>query len=258
MVSQVFESKTVLVMGGTSGIGLATAKAFGAHGATVILASRNRGNGLQAQEALRAFGIEAAFFPCDVSDSCAVETLLDFTVERFGKLDCAVNSAACDFRFSRAHEMSNREVSDLLAVDVQGLFSCMRAEIRAMLPQRRGTIVNVASITGLSGTSSAALYSAGKHAVIGLTRSTAKEYIADGIRINCVCPGVTDTPRQDRRTARLDEVERLQQQRALAQEIPIGRPASADEIANAILWLSSPQSSYVVGHDLVIDGGLSA
>jgi NAD(P)-dependent dehydrogenase (short-subunit alcohol dehydrogenase family) len=104
----------------------------------------------------------------------------------------------------------------------------------------------------------AALYSASKHAVIGLTRSTAKEYIADGIRINAVCPGVTDTPRRERRTAHLTESEVQSLKEEVAQSIPIGRAASADEIAQAILWLSSPSSSYVVGHSLVIDGGLTA
>jgi NAD(P)-dependent dehydrogenase (short-subunit alcohol dehydrogenase family) len=213
---------------------------------------------VSALDDLRPRGADATFFQCDVTDPISVENLLDSIIGRFGRLDCAVNCAAYDFKPSKAHEVQNQEVADHLAVDVQGLFSCMRAEIVAMLSGNGGTIVNVASTTGLSGTPTAALYSAGKHAVIGLTRSTAKEYIADGIRINSVCPGVTNTPRRERRTAHLDEIERLRQEQALAMQIPIGRPATAEEIANAIVWLSSPLSSYVVGHSLVIDGGLSA
>lgn len=252
------ESKVALIFGGTTGIGLATAKAFAVAGARVVVASRSREKGMAALEELKLVGAEATFFQCDVVDPVSVESVLDSVVERFGGLDCAVNCAAYDFKPSKAHEVQSRDVADHLAVDVQGLFSCMRAEILAMLAGTGGTIVNVASITGLSGTPTAALYSAGKHAVIGLTRSTAKEYIADGVRINAVCPGVTQTPRRERRTAHLGEMERVNQEAALASEIPIGRPAVAGEIANAILWLSSPLSSYVVGHSLVIDGGLSA
>ncbi|MBB6242388.1 glucose 1-dehydrogenase [Rhodanobacter sp. MP1X3] len=251
-------SKVALIVGGTSGIGLAVARAFAASGARIVLSSRNREKGKTATDLLRSVGDEATFFECDVSDSSSVNNLLRSTVDHFGRLDCAVNSAAYEFKLSRTHEVKDQEVADQLAVDVQGVFSCMRAEIAAMLPNGGGTIVNVASITGLSGTPSAALYSAGKHAVIGLTRSAAKEYISDGIRINSVCPGITDTPRQDRRIAHLSEVERVRHKAALASDIPIGRLATAEEIANAILWLSSPVSSYVVGHSLVIDGGLSA
>jgi NAD(P)-dependent dehydrogenase (short-subunit alcohol dehydrogenase family) len=252
------ESRIALIVGGTTGIGLATAKAFAAAGARVIVASRSREHGVSAVDALRSRAVEATFFQCDVSDPRSVNSLFDSVIGRFGGLDCAVNCAAYDFKPARAHEVPSQDVADHLAVDVQGLFDCMRAEITTMLAGNGGTIVNVASTTGLSGTPTAALYSAGKHAVIGLTRSTAKEYIADGIRINSVCPGVTDTPRRQRRTAHLDAPERLKQEEALAQKIPIGRPATAEEIANAILWLSSPLSSYVVGHSLVIDGGLSA
>lgn len=257
-MNHALESKVALIVGGTTGIGLATAKAFLAAGAQVIMASRSREKGATALDALRSLGHEATFFPCDVVDPLAIEALFASVTERFGGLDCAVNCAAYDFKQARAHEIPMQAVADQWEVDVQGLFRCMRAEIAAMLSGTGGTIVNVASITGLSGTPDAAIYSAGKHAVIGLTRSTAKEYIADGIRINAVCPGVTNTPRRERRTMHLSEVERLKQDEALSMEIPIGRPALADEIANAILWLSSPLSSYVVGHSLVVDGGVSA
>ncbi|HKZ09619.1 MAG TPA: SDR family oxidoreductase [Rhodanobacteraceae bacterium] len=251
-------SKVILVVGGTSGIGLATARAFASAGATVVVASRNSGKGVAAIEELASLGANAAFFECDVSNASSVTRLLDSILLQFGTLDCAVNCAAYDFKPAKAHEVPDREVAKHLAVDVRGLFSCMRAEIVAMLRSKGGTIVNIASTTGLSGTPTAALYSAGKHAVIGLTRSTAKEYIGDGIRINAVCPGVTITPRRERRAAHLSKAEQSEQDQALAREIPIGRPAAANEIANAVIWLSSPLSSYVVGHSLVIDGGLTA
>jgi NAD(P)-dependent dehydrogenase (short-subunit alcohol dehydrogenase family) len=252
------ESKTALIVGGTTGIGLATARAFIASGARVVIASRSNAKGAAALHELNASGARADFIQCEVSNEAAIESLVATVVSRYGSLDCAVNSAAFDFMPARAHEVTSQQVADHLAVDVRGLFNCMRAEIAAMLAGSGGTIVNVASTTGLSGTPTAALYSAGKHAVIGLTRSTAREYIADGIRINAVCPGVTDTPRRERRMAHLTEAERAEQLRSIVREIPIGRLASADEIASAILWLSSPASSYVVGHSLIVDGGLTA
>lgn len=253
-----FHSKIVLIIGGTSGIGFATAKAFASEGASIIVASRNPERGLLAEEELKSIGANAAFIQCDVSDPSSVDRLLTTVVERFGKIDCAVNSAGYDFKPTRMHEVRRQTVSDQLATDFTGVFSCMRAEIAAMLPRGGGTIVNVASTTGLTGIPMAALYSATKHAVIGLTRSAAKEYIADGIRINAVCPGVTDTPRRERRTAHLSESEVLKIKEDLVREIPIGRAASAGEVAQAILWLSSNLSSYVVGHSLAVDGGLTA
>lgn len=224
----------------------------------IVLAGRNPNRGALAQEELNDLDKEATFIQCDIGDPSSVDRLLSLTIQQFGRLDCAVNSAGYDFKPSRAHELQSQSVSDQLAIDFTGVFSCTRAEVAVMLPRSGGTIVNVASTTGLTGTPMAALYSAAKHAVIGLTRSTAREYIADGIRINAVCPGVTSTPRRERRTAHLTESEVLRLKEEVVREIPIGRVASADEIAQAILWLSSPSSSYVVGHSLIIDGGLTA
>jgi NAD(P)-dependent dehydrogenase (short-subunit alcohol dehydrogenase family) len=252
------QSRIVLIVGGTTGIGFAAAKAFASEGAKIVLAGRNPERGLLASEELKGLGADAAFIQCDVSDAASVNRLLDAALERFGRIDCAVNTAGYDFKPGPAHEVQDKAVSDQLAVDFVGIYSCMRAQIAAMLPRGGGTIVNVASTTGLTGTPTAALYSAAKHAVIGLTRSTAKEYIANGIRINAVCPGITDTPRRERRTAHLSASERQAFEEEVARGIPIGRAASADEIAQAILWLSSPASSYVVGHSLVVDGGLTA
>ncbi len=252
-----FHSKVALITGGTTGIGLATAKAFVASGAKVVVAARNAEQGASAESQLRAIG-EAIFHRCDVSDPSSVAALIAFTVAHFGQLDCAVNNAACDSTPALTHEISFADASNTISTDVMGVFNCMKAEIEAMLRFNGGTIVNVSSVNGLSGVPSAAVYSAGKHAVIGLTRSSAKEYIGRGIRINAVCPGATDTPRRARRTAHLNHDQLLQHQQQLAEAIPIGRLASADEIANAILWLSSSASSYVVGHSLVVDGGLHA
>jgi NAD(P)-dependent dehydrogenase (short-subunit alcohol dehydrogenase family) len=247
----------VLITGGTTGIGLATAKAFLASGAKVVVSARDREQGAAAEQQLRALG-EAVFYACDVNDPTAVAGLVDFTLTRFGQLNAAVNSAACDTQPGPAHEMAFADASKTISTDVLGVFNCMKYQIEAMLRGGGGTIVNVSSVNGLSGAPTAAIYSAAKHAVIGLTRSTAREYIGRGIRINAVCPGATETPRRQRRTAHLTEAQLLAHQAQLAQAIPIGRLAQADEIAQAIFWLSSAASSYVVGHSLVVDGGLQA
>ena len=249
--------EVALVVGGTTGIGLAAAKAFLARGAKVVVAARNIERGAAAELQLRALG-DACFHACDATDPFDVAKLIAFVLDRYGQLNCAVNSAARDLTPAALHEMTFEDASDTLATDVLGVFSCMKHEIEAMLRSGSGPIVNVASINGLSGEPSAPMYSAGKHAVIGLTRSAARDCIALGIRINAVCPGPTQTPRRTRRTAHLTADQLLEHQQQLAKSIPIGRLASADEIAHAIIWLSSPESSYVVGHSLVVDGGLIA
>jgi NAD(P)-dependent dehydrogenase (short-subunit alcohol dehydrogenase family) len=250
--------KVALISGGATGIGFATAKAFIACGAKVVIASRNTQRGAEAEAELRRLGGEAVFQRCDVADPAAVEALVGFVEARFGRLHCAVNSAAFDSQPAALHEVSFEQMSATIDTDVAGVFNCMKAEITSMLKHGEGTIVNIASVNGLSGAATAAVYSAAKHAVIGLTRSAATEYIGLGLRINVVCPGATETPRRERRTAHLSAEERMQAREQVARAIPIGRLAKAEEIASAILWLSSCASSYVVGHSLVVDGGLFA
>ena len=255
---QDLSGRIALILGGTTGIGLATAKAFAASQAKVVVASRSEERGAQAEREMRALGADASFHRCDVCDAESVAALVALVMHRFGRLDCAVNSAAFDSVPVATHTVSSAEAQGIISTDVLGVFNGMKYEIEAMLQQGGGTIVNVSSVNGLSGAPTAAVYSAGKHAVIGLTRSTAKEYIARGIRINAVCPGPTVTPRRERRSAHLTDEERRVQQAGLAEAIPIGRLAQPEEVANAILWLSSSASSYVVGHSLVVDGGLQA
>ena len=169
-----------------------------------------------------------------------------------------MNNAAADIRVAPTAEVTEAEFDTSVAVNLKGLWLCMKHEIAAMQRTGGGAIVNVASINGLSGTPTASIYSATKHAVIGLTRSAARETIAQGIRINAVCPGATDTPFQHRPHLGLPALEQQARQARLAELIPLGRLGRPDEIAAAIAWLCSAESSYVVGHALVIDGGLTA
>lgn len=254
-----FTGKVMLITGGTEGIGLATAQRFARAGAHVVIAARDAGRGARVLAELHAAGGTAAFMACDIGQPDAAERLVAFTLATFGRLDIAVNNAAADIRIAPTAEVTEAEFDTSVAVNLKGLWLCMKHEIVAM--QRRGgggAIVNVASINGLSGTPTASIYSATKHAVIGLTRSAARETIAHGIRINAVCPGLTETPFQHRPHLGLSASEQQARRARFAEIIPLGRLARPDEIAAAIAWLCSAESSYVVGHALVIDGGLTA
>ena len=254
-----FSGKVVLITGGTDGIGLATARLFAREGASVVIAARDAQRGARVQDELCGLGGTALFVPTDIGRPGAAERLVARTVAEFGRLDVAVNNAAADIRIAPTADITEAEFDTSVAVNLKGLWLCMKHEIAAM--QRSGVggaIVNVASINGLSGTPTASIYSATKHAVIGLTRSAARETIAQCIRINAVCPGATDTPFQHRPHLGLSAEAQQKRGEHLAQLIPLGRLARPDEIAAGIRWLCSASSSYVVGHALVIDGGLTA
>ena len=259
-----FSGKVVLITGGTDGIGLATARMFAAEGAGVVIAARDAQRGARVQAELCGLGGRALFIPADIGEPGAAENLVARTVAEFGRLDVAVNNAAADIRIAPTADITEAEFDTSVAVNLKGLWLCLKHEIKAM--QRSadgvagggGAIVNVASINGLSGTPTAAVYSATKHAVIGLTRSAARETIAQGIRINAVCPGATDTPFQHRPHQGASAAAQQARLAHLAQLIPLGRLARPEEIATGIRWLCSAAASYVVGHALVIDGGLTA
>ncbi len=253
-----FSNKTVLITGGTDGIGLAAARAFAAQGAQVVIAARKQERGQQLEAELQGQGHAIYFIQADVADPEAIQRMLAFTLDKFGRLDIAVNNAAADIRMALSAELSESEFDASMAVNVKGLWLCMKHQILAMQHSGGGAIVNVASINGLKGTSMAAAYSAGKHAVIGLTKSAAKEYISANIRINAVCPGLTDTQFQHRPLQTLSAEDFKKYDAARTAAMPIGRMARPEEIAAGILWLSSDEASYVVGHALVIDGGVSA
>ncbi|WP_395106185.1 SDR family NAD(P)-dependent oxidoreductase [Actinomadura sp. SCN-SB] len=242
-----FDGKVVLVTGAGSGIGRASAEAFGREGASVAVADIDRSVAEETAEAIVKAGGTAEPFTADVADEDAVNALIGAVVERFGGLDVAHNNAGIEGAHLPMAEMPLEDWQRTLAVNLTGVFLCMKAEIPVML-ERGGAIVNTASASGLVGGWNLAGYTAAKHGVVGLTRAAACDYGERGIRINAVCPGAIDTPF-------LAELPQPFLQR-LTEGHPIGRLGRAEEIADAVLWLASDRASFVIGQALQVDGGV--
>ena len=250
-----FHGKVTLVTGAGGGIGLATAEAFAKAGASVVVADRDEVLIGRAAEALRAAGYNVIAVSCDVTDVAQVETMIERAVATYGRLDAAFNNAGVNSEAAEVLDTSDAEFERVMAVNLRGVWNCMRGELREMTAQGSGVIVNCSSIGGLKGSRGRSAYSASKHAVIGLTRSAALDYADRGIRINAVCPGlVHNTPMAAFVTKNYDqEIVR----RMVAQE-PVGRFGEPEEIAAAVVWLCSPVASFVVGHAMAVDGGILA
>jgi NAD(P)-dependent dehydrogenase (short-subunit alcohol dehydrogenase family) len=248
-----FKGYVALVTGASSGMGLATARAFANHGASVALADVNEDALRTATNELTAAGHQALGVACDVADEGQVATLVDRTVATFGRLDMAFNNAGIMIPPSDAANEPADNFDRVNAINLRGVWACMKHELRQMGEQGSGTIVNCSSLGGLVGLPGRASYHASKHGVLGLTKSAALEYAPRGIRINAVCPGTIDTPMVAHMVANgeLDMTEAIRNQ-------PIGRLGTADEIAAAVLWLCSPGASFVVGAALPVDGGYTA
>jgi NAD(P)-dependent dehydrogenase (short-subunit alcohol dehydrogenase family) len=247
-----FTDKVVLITGAATGIGAATAQAFADQGALVVLADIN----LEAQsvaEQICVLGGEAVFHQCDVTQDDSVVKLIDFIITNFGRLDVAFNNAGIDIESSKLADAEESVFDKLIDVNVKGVWLCMKHEIKAMLLCGGGAIVNTASVAGLGAAPKMGIYSASKHAVIGLTKSAAVEYAKKGIRVNAVCPAVIDTPMY-RRAIESDPKKAL----AIAAMHPVGRVGRAEEIAAAVLYLSSEQASFTTGVALPVDGGSTA
>jgi NAD(P)-dependent dehydrogenase (short-subunit alcohol dehydrogenase family) len=249
-----FEGKVALVTGAASGIGLATAEAFAKVGASVVLADRDDEAVSKAAKNLRAAGYSAMGVACDVTDAAQVGVMIDRVVTTYGRLDAAFNNAGVNSESATFLETSDDEFERAMTVNLRGVWNCMKGEVRQMLAQGSGAIVNCSSIGGLKGSRGRSAYSASKHAVIGLTRSAALDYAAKGIRINAVCPGMINTPMTAFVTKNYDPeiVARM-----VAQE-PIARFGEPAEIAAAVVWLCSSAASFMVGHAMAIDGGILA
>src|SRR5262245_23104398 len=247
-----FEGKVVIVTGASSGIGKVSALAFAREGAKVALAARRVEQFQQLVEQIKAAGGEAIFIQTDVTRTQDVVNLVNQTIETYGKLDCAFNNAGIGgevFRLTAEHTEENWD--NVLNVNLKSVWLCMKYQIQEMLKQGRGAIVNNSSIYGLIGsTVGHAPYAVSKHGVIGLTKTAAFEYAKKGIRVNAVCPGYTHSELVD---AAIEAVPAVFEKILL--DVPMGRIAETEEVANAVLWLCSDEASFVTGQTLAPDGG---
>jgi NAD(P)-dependent dehydrogenase (short-subunit alcohol dehydrogenase family) len=247
--------KVALVTGGSAGIGRAAALAFARSGAQVVIASRHQPTAEAALQALQAAGGEALWVPTDLTDATQVQTLVHRTVATYGRLDYAFNNGGSGGRRRPAAEMDEADWDATIAGYLKSTWLCMKCEIPVMIKQGEGVIVNNASVDGLRGFPfpGGSAYAAAKHGVLGLTKSAAREYIGQGVRINAICPGWIRTAPVERRMGSSPEVA----QEILRQE-PIGRLGTPEEVAEAVLWLCSEKASFVVGSCMAVDGGYLA
>jgi NAD(P)-dependent dehydrogenase (short-subunit alcohol dehydrogenase family) len=247
-----FTGKVALITGAAAGMGLATAQAFAEAGAAVVLADFKEEAVKAAAQKLVATRHKALAVRCDVSDDSQVAAMVDRTVAEFGRLDAAFNNAGVMAHLAPIADSTREDWDRVIGINLRGVWSCMKHELRQMERQGSGAIVNNASVGALTGNPGIASYIASKHGVVGLTRTAALEYVKRGIRVNAVNPGLIDT-----QIAR-DVVNGDEQAYAeLAKHVPIARAGSPEEIASVVLWLCSPGASYVVGHALTVDGGMT-
>jgi len=250
--SKTFEGKVVLVTGGTSGIGKATAIAFARAGAKVVLSGRREKEGAQVVAEIKKLGGDAAFVRADVAKDADVKAMVKFTVDKFGKIDIAFNNAGVEWKgpLDQADEAEYRRVFD---INVWGVLNSMRHEIPVMLKTGGGAIVNTSSVAGHVGLAQVSVYIASKHAIEGLTKSVALEFAKQNIRINAVAPGGVATEMVDRFAGK--EGQMLDYLTSLH---PVGRIGTSEEIAAAVLYLASDAAKFTTGTSLVVDGGFIA
>lgn len=248
MIGQ-FHGKVALVTGASSGIGRATAIAFARAGAKVVVASRRITNGEETVHRIHELGGEAIFVKTDVSKAAEVEVLVNKTIDYYDRLDYACNNAGIPAS-SPLIDISEEDWDHVLDVNLKGTWLCLKYEIKAMLKQGGGAIVNIASMAGVVGIAGGTSYGASKGGVIALTRAAAMEYAKSGIRINVISPGAIET----------DMLTTLPKDRLAQVEAghPIGRSGKPEEVAEAVLWLCSDAASFVMGHNMIIDGGYTA
>jgi NAD(P)-dependent dehydrogenase (short-subunit alcohol dehydrogenase family) len=252
---KLFDGKVALVTGGGGGIGLATASAFAEAGASVIMADSNATLLEEAAGDLRSAGHEVLAVTCDVTDRNQVRAMTEQAVVAYGRLDAAFNNAGINCDSAPMLETEDEEFDSILDVNLRGVWNCMKAELRQMMAQGSGAIVNCSSIGGMRGSKGRAAYSARKFGVIGLTRAAALDYAGMGIRINAVCPGIIGNTPMAARVTKNNDPDII---KAFVAAEPIGRLGEPEEVAAAVLWLCSAGASFMVGHALAVDGGILA
>lgn len=256
-MSKSLDGKIALVTGAASGIGRATALIMAREGAKLVIADMNEDGGQQTVHMITESGGEAAFVKADVTQAAQVEALITQTVESYGRLDCAYNNAGISGMEGGGPRLTTAEYPEdrwhrVIAINLTGVWLCMKYEIGQMVSQGGGAIVNTASIAGLVGMATSSAYVASKHGVVGLTKTAALEYAKQGIRVNCVCPGYIETPMTE---AGRNDPDRMALM--LANE-PMGRIGQPEEVAETVTWLCSDAASFVTGHTMTVDGGYMA
>ena len=249
------DGKTALVTGAGSGIGRAASLAYATSGARVVVTDVNIEGGEETVQMIKESGGEAILVHADVSRPTDTEAMVNQAVKAFGSLDYAFNNAGIGGGRDRhlTADYLEEDWDRVMAINLKGVWLCMKAEIPQMLKQGKGAIVNTASIAGLVGLSGTVAYVAAKHGVAGLTKAAAMEYAKSGIRVNAVCPGYIETPLIE---GVFEQVEGYKE--TLESRHPLGRLGQPDEIASAVLWLSSDAASFVTGHNMTVDGGYVA
>jgi NAD(P)-dependent dehydrogenase (short-subunit alcohol dehydrogenase family) len=255
MAEQRFSGKVALVTGGASGIGRACAQLFASEGASVVVSDVALEGGHETVRLIEEDGGEAFFVEADVSKAAQVEALVGGTVEAYGHLDYAFNNAGIEGRMAtNTADYLEEDWDRVIAVNLKGVWLCMKHEIAHMLRRGGGSIVNNSSVEGLVGLQGTSAYAASKHGVVGLTKTAALEYAQSGIRVNAVCPGLIRTPMVERYTG--GDAETEAQWAAIFE--PVGRMGSSEEVAEAVVWLCSEAASFVTGHAMAVDGGFLA
>lgn len=244
--------KVAFLTGAGSGIGLASAEAFLEAGASVVLSGSHYEQVKEQADRLASRGKTLAL-RCDVSDEAQVAAAIQQTVSTFGRLDAAYNNAGVHAPSAETADALADDFDRVIAINLRGVWLCMKYELRQMRTQGSGVIVNCSSQSGLAGIAGLGAYTASKHGVIGLTKAAALEYARKGIRINAICPGTVETPMVAKAMA--DHPESMQ---AVIDDIPLGRMGTPDEIAAAVLWLCSPGAGFMIGQIIAPDGGYTA
>jgi NAD(P)-dependent dehydrogenase (short-subunit alcohol dehydrogenase family) len=248
------KNKRILITGGASGIGAEVALLLASRGAKVVIADLSQSNGLKTVENAKSQGCDIHFACVDVTSGDSVRALFGSAMETLGGLDVVINNAGIDHTPAPMHELSDDDFDSNIAVNLKGVWHCMRAAINCMAPNGGGHVINTASVAGLRSSPMISAYCASKHGVIGLTKSAAVEYARANIRFNAVCPSFVDTPMVQNTLAKLDE----RGQKAIVKANPMKRLGKPEEIAGAMAWLCSDESSFMTGQTMVLDGGMLA
>ena len=250
-----YKNKIVLITGSGSGIGKAAALAFSKEGGTIIVSDINEINGVKTVSEIIKNNGKASFFKTDVSNFDMVQNLMDFIIEKYGRLDVAINNAGIGGDFAKITDITLESWDKTMSVNSSGVFYCIKTQIPIMLKQGKGVILNTSSIAGIRGLPNAIAYSASKHAVIGITKTAAIEYAKNNIRVNALCPVFTITPMFDPKA-----MDKLKDgiSAKLKANIPMKRFANVMEQVNTMLWLCSDEASFITGQAISVDGGITA